>query len=74
MLKVLLKIKCEQAGVASKLVANSADLDRIAADDDANVPAMQGWRRELFGLAALDLKNGKLAIAMKGNKIVLVQI
>ena len=74
LLKVLLKIKCEQAGVASKLVANSADLDRIAADDDADVPAMRGWRRELFGLAALDLKNGKLAIAMKGSKIVLVQV
>lgn len=74
LLKVLLKIRCEQAGVASKLVANSADLDRIAADDDADVPAMHGWRRELFGLAALQLKHGKLAITMKGNKIVLAPL
>ncbi len=74
LLKVLLKIKCEQAGVASKLVASSADLDRIASDDDADVPAMHGWRRELFGLAALDLKHGRLAIAMKGNKIVLAPL
>ncbi len=74
LLKVLLKIKCEQAGVASKLVANSADLDRIAADDEADVPAMHGWRRELFGLAALQLKHGKLAITMKGNKIVLAPL
>jgi len=74
LLKVLLKIKCEQEGVASKLVASSADLDRIATDDDADVPAMHGWRREMFGLAALDLKHGRLAIAMKGNKIILIPV
>jgi ribonuclease D len=74
LLKVLLKIKCEQDGVASKLVANSSDLDRIAADDDADVPAMHGWRREMFGLAALDLKHGRLAITMKGNKIILAPL
>lgn len=74
LLKVLLKIKCEQQGVASKLVASSADLERIAADDDADVPAMRGWRRELFGEAALDLKHGRLAIAMKGGTIILAPL
>ncbi len=74
LLKVLLKIKCEQAGVASKLVASGADLDRIAADDEADVPAMHGWRRELFGLAALELKNGRLAVAMKGGQIILTPL
>lgn len=74
LLKVLLKIKCEQTGVASKLVASSADLECIAADDNADVPVMHGWRRELFGLAALDLKQGRLAIAMKGNKIILTPL
>ncbi|WP_299437433.1 ribonuclease D [uncultured Rhodospira sp.] len=64
LLKVLLKMKCEAAGVAQKLVASSADLERIAADDEADVPALDGWRRELFGAAALDLKHGRLALAV----------
>ncbi|MQX38287.1 ribonuclease D [Roseospira navarrensis] len=64
LLKVLLKMKCEAAGVAQKLVASSADLERIAADDHAGVPALDGWRRELFGAAALDLKHGRLALAV----------
>ncbi|SDE89377.1 ribonuclease D [Rhodospira trueperi] len=64
LLKVLLKMKCEAAGVAQKLVASSADLERIAADDEADVPALDGWRRELFGDAALALKHGRLALAV----------
>src|SRR6185436_8936717 len=48
LLRVLLKAKCEKHGVAQKLVANSADLELIAADDEAAVPALHGWRRELF--------------------------
>jgi len=64
LLKVLLKMKCEAAGVAQKLVASTADLERIAADDHAVVPALDGWRRELFGAAALDLKHGRLALAV----------
>ncbi|MBB4287184.1 ribonuclease D [Roseospira goensis] len=64
LLKVLLKMKCEAAGVAQKLVASSADLERIAADDRAAVPALEGWRRELFGEAALALKHGRLALAV----------
>jgi ribonuclease D len=64
LLKVLLKMKCEASGVAQKLVASSADLERIAADDEADVPALDGWRRELFGDAALALKHGRLALAV----------
>lgn len=74
LLKVLLKMKCDDAGVASKLVASSADLERIAADDEADVPALKGWRRELFGASALDLKHGKLALSAKGSRIVLVTL
>lgn len=74
LLKVLLKIKCEDAGVASKLVANSHDLECIAINDAADVPALHGWRRELFGAAALELKQGRLGIAMKGNKIILTPL
>ena len=68
LLKVLLKIKCEAAGVAQKLVATTADLELVAADDDAEVPALRGWRRELFGRAAIDLKHGRLALGLDGRR------
>ncbi len=62
LLKVLLKRNCETAGVAARLVANSDDLERIAAYDTADVPALRGWRRELFGEDALALKRGEIAL------------
>jgi ribonuclease D len=62
LLKVLLKMKCDEHGVAQKLVANTADIESIAADDDADVPALHGWRRELFGEDALALKHGRLGL------------
>ena len=74
LLKVLLKLKCDDHDVAQKLLANSSDLDKIAADDNANVPAMQGWRRELFGEDALRLKRGEIALAAQGHKIKLVEL
>ena len=69
LLKVLLKLKCDEHDVAQKLVANSSDLDQIAADDRAAVPALTGWRREIFGDDALALKHGRLALAADGFKI-----
>lgn len=74
LLKVLLKQKCDEHDVAQKLVAASSDLDKIAADDNADVPALQGWRRELFGNDALRLKRGELALAVNGNRIKLVEL
>ncbi|MEZ5647600.1 MAG: ribonuclease D [Alphaproteobacteria bacterium] len=72
LLKVLLKAKCEEFEVAQKLVANSADIERIAADDSANVPALKGWRRDIFGNAALDLKHGRLTISCRNGRIALI--
>jgi len=72
LLKVLLKMKCERHGVAQKLVATTEDLERIAANDDAAVPALQGWRREVFGEDALALKHGRLALSVKGRAVRLV--
>jgi ribonuclease D len=74
LLKVLLKIKCDTHGVAQKLIANSDDIEAIAADDEADVPALQGWRRELFGDDALSLKHGRLAMTAEGSKIKLVRV
>jgi ribonuclease D len=64
LLKVLLKARCEASDVALKLVATVDDLERIACDDDADVPALSGWRRELFGADALRLKHGQLALSL----------
>ncbi|MCW0180796.1 ribonuclease D [Zavarzinia sp.] len=74
LLKVMLKLQCEDHGVAQKLVANTADLEAIAGDDEANVPALQGWRRKVFGEAALDLKHGRLALAAEGRRIKLIKL
>jgi ribonuclease D len=74
LLRVLLKMKCDEHDVAQKLVATSGDLERVAADDAADVPALQGWRREVFGEAALALKHGRLALAAEGRKVRLVAL
>ncbi len=70
LLKVLLRLKAEEHEVAPRLIANVADLERIAADDDAQVPALQGWRREVFGDAALALKRGEVALRLAGDRVV----
>jgi ribonuclease D len=72
LLKVLLRMTAERHGVAAKVIATVDDLDRIAADDNADVPAMKGWRRELFGEKALALKYGKLALAVEKGRVVTV--
>ena len=73
LLKVLLRMTAERHGVAAKVIATVDDLERIAADDDADVPALQGWRRELFGEKALALKHGKLALAIEKGKVAAVE-
>lgn len=70
LLKVLLKMTCEAEGVAAKIIASVDDLEAIAENDEATVPALAGWRRELFGERALALKHGQLALAMRGGKVV----
>jgi ribonuclease D len=64
LLKVLLKMTAEEHGVAARVIASGDDLERIAAEDNADVPALQGWRRQLFGERALRLKRGELALTM----------
>ena len=69
LLKVLLKARAEDAGVASKLIATVADLEKLAADDNADTPALHGWRREAFGEDALKLKRGELALVLDGARV-----
>jgi len=73
MLRVLLKSVTDDAGVASKLIASSADLDALAAGE-RDVPALNGWRREVFGDAALQLCEGKVGLAVKGQRVVTVPL
>jgi ribonuclease D len=73
LLKVLLKMISESHGVASKIIATVDDLEAIAGDDKAEVPAMTGWRRELFGETALKLKHGEIALAVQSNHVVAIE-
>ncbi|MEE9544771.1 MAG: HRDC domain-containing protein, partial [Rhodospirillales bacterium] len=73
LLKVLLKMKCEEKGVAQKLLASSADIELIAAyGETAQVPALHGWRRQVFGEEALRLRRGDTALAIRDRKLVLL--
>lgn len=74
LLKVLLKARAEDAGVASKLIATVSDLEQIANDDEAQTPALTGWRREAFGEDALKLKRGELALVLDGARVRVVEV
>ncbi|WP_439103517.1 ribonuclease D [Celeribacter marinus] len=68
MLRVLLKAKSDNYNVAAKMIASASDLDRIAAGE-RDVTALRGWRREVFGDDALRLCEGKIGLAVKGQKV-----
>ncbi len=74
MLRVLLKARAEELGVASKLIASSADLDVLAGEDKPDVPALKGWRREAFGEDALRLMAGKLALVARPGGVQLIDV
>lgn len=74
LLKVLLKRQCEAFHVAPKLIASSADLEQIARNNEANVPALSGWRREIFGDAALRLKRGEIALKLNGGSVEMIDL
>jgi len=73
MLKVLLKAVAENEGVAPKILATVDDLEAIALDDEADVPALTGWRRQLFGEKALALKAGRLALTVDRGRVRLIE-
>lgn len=73
LLKVLLRMTSERNGVAAKVIATVDDLEQIASNDEADVPALKGWRREMFGEKAIALKHGRLALAVEKNRVVVVE-
>jgi ribonuclease D len=74
LLRVLLKRQCERFDVAPKLIASAADIDAIALDDEADVPALHGWRRDVFGDLALKLKRGEIALKLTDGAVELVEL
>ena len=75
LLKVFLKMCAEESGVAQRLIANSEDIDNLAAfGEEADVPALKGWRRELFGEAALKLRDGRMGLAIKDRVLTVVDL
>ena len=73
MLRVLLKAKAEELGVAAKLIANSSDLDSIASGE-RTVPALSGWRHQVFGREALELCDGKVGLVLQGKNIKTIKV
>ena len=74
LLKTLLRLRASQFRVAARLVANSDELERLAAGDDDTVPALHGWRAEVFGNDARALRDGQLAIALENGEAVVIEI
>ena len=74
LLKVLLAAKCEEHNVAPKLLASSDDLDRLATEAEPDIPALHGWRREMFGADALALKAGSITLGVAGKRVKLVRV
>jgi ribonuclease D len=74
LLKVLLKARAEDAGVAAKLIATVSDLEKIASDQPDEAAALHGWRREVFGEDALRLKRGELALVLDGARVKVAEL
>jgi ribonuclease D len=74
LVRVLLKAVAEQHGVASRIIATSDEIDALVLDDNADVPALKGWRRKLFGDKALAIKHGKLGLAAANGEVIEIDI
>jgi len=71
MLKTLLRLRTEVEGIATRLVANARDIEQLAAfGERAEIAALKGWRREIFGQDALDMLRGKIALRLEGENVV----
>ena len=73
LLKVLLRQASEESGVAAKMIATVDDLEAIAASERADVPALRGWRRKVFGARALELKKGDIALTVENGRVAVLE-
>jgi ribonuclease D len=74
LVRVLLKAVSEEHGVAPRILATSDDIDALVLDDDADVPALRGWRRKLFGEKALAVKHGRIGLAATRKGVIEIEI
>jgi ribonuclease D len=74
LLKTLLRLRAEAAHVAPRLIANADEIERLAAHEDEDLPALHGWRHEVFGKDAVALRKGELAIAVENGDAVVVEL
>jgi ribonuclease D len=74
LLKTLLRLRAHEYGVAARLVADASDLEKLAAGEDDAVPALQGWRADVFGNDAVALREGRLAISLEKGEAVVIEI
>jgi len=74
LLKTLLRLRADEAGVAHRLIANAEDIERIAAFEDDGVAALHGWRAEVFGNDAVALRKGEVALALEDGHAVVVEL
>jgi ribonuclease D len=74
LIRVLLKAVAEQHGVAARIIATSDDIDALVLDDEADVPALKGWRRKLFGDKALAIKHGQIGLAATRKGVIEFEI
>ena len=74
MLRVLLKARAEELGVASRLIASSSDLDALAGEDNPDLPVLKGWRREAFGNDALKLISGRIGLVARPGGVQLIEV
>lgn len=74
LLKVLLKAKAAQAGVAARLIASSSEVEEIADGRNADLGALRGWRRKVFGEDALRLVRGEVALSANGSEVEIIEI
>ncbi|MEC9292734.1 MAG: ribonuclease D [Chloroflexota bacterium] len=73
LLQALLKLRCDENGIAAQLVATRKELDLIATEDEPDVRTMAGWRREIYGNDAVALKHGEIALTAKGLSVHVVR-
>jgi ribonuclease D len=73
LLRTLLRLKAEEAGVAGRLIASADEIDRLAAGK-RDVAALHGWRNEVFGIDAVNLIEGRLALSLAGHHAKLIPI
>ncbi len=74
LLKVLLKLVANENNIAPKIIASSNDLEKIANGCiKKNIPAMNGWRYEIFGQKAEQMLKGQIGFYFSNGEISIKQ-